>query len=369
MLGSRMTEPLLGTERPMNQKTVALEAVKYNPGNEHTQALLRLALFEAWNGRCHWCRLARPDATYIEIDHILPESRYAELTHGLTKEDRKAYKKKYLALVQALPTSPHDVLNLAPICAAGRRCNQEKTDAIDARTFGAIRTSLKRASSKASNVTRRVRAMVDSQGLEQHLVGMIGMPVGEETRRLVERYGQLVLSSIQKAHAPTFDVFRTPAEIALDVDLGVLPDYFSKATRTGSGVDGILYLNERERVALSSLFGIDAGRMLSDAVKDAVAEVDADVARELEVEHPELEGPRWLRISGHNLRAGQYPTFDLELEMMATFGGESIVDTNQDGDPVIVHRSVSIRSEIRCVLNFVDAEVESVSEWSVTDRE
>lgn len=354
----------------MSQKTPQ-KVIAYNSSDEHMQALLRLALFEAWKGRCHWCKQAAPDATYLEIDHILPQSRYSKLTRRLTKEDKKTYRKKHVTFVHRLPDSPDDVLNLAPICAAGRRCNQEKTNAIGSHIYGAIRTSLKKASKRANQVKRLVQEKLDAQGIEEHLVGLIGMPSDDKTRRLVKNYGQFVLRSIWQADKHSFDQFRTPAEISLDVDLGMVPDFFSDATRTGSGVDGLFYLNDDERIALSSaqvLFGVDANERLAGAARDAVNEVDREVAAKLEVEYADLEGPRWLRVIDHELLPGENPEFHLTLEMTLTMGGEAVMGSDQDGNPRTGHRSVSISAEIELHLPLITGEVESYWDWSVTDR-
>lgn len=348
------------------------KAISYNSSDEHMQALLRLALFEAWNGRCHWCRRAASDATYLEIDHILPQSRYSKLTRQLTKEDKKAYRNKHVTFMQGLPDSPDDVQNLAPICAAGRRCNQEKTNAIDSRTFGAIRTSLKKASKLCNKVKQLVQEKLDAQGVEKHLVGLIGMPTDERTRRLVRSYGQFVLRSIWQVDRNSFDQFRTPTEISLDVDLGMVPDFFSDATRTGSGVDGLLYLDDDERVALIGaqvLFEVNASERLAEAARDAVEEVDREVEAELRVEYADLEGPRWLRVVDHKLLPGECPQFHVTLEMTLTMGGEAVSGSDQDGNPRIRHRSVSIAAEIHLYLILNTGEVETSLDWSVTDRD
>jgi 5-methylcytosine-specific restriction endonuclease McrA len=84
-------------------------AVRYDKKSSQNQALLRLALFETWDGRCHWCSQALEDSTYAEIDHIIPKKKFNELLASLESEGKMIFSEEHLDTLRALPDDPDGV--------------------------------------------------------------------------------------------------------------------------------------------------------------------------------------------------------------------------------------------------------------------
>lgn len=93
---------------------------RYRPGNPDENAVLRLALWEAWGYRCYWCRQPR-DFSVIDIDHIIPQKE------GTQAVDAGLLRQYVTTDTQAQDFELHAVYNLGPIC---RGCNVEKSDAL-----------------------------------------------------------------------------------------------------------------------------------------------------------------------------------------------------------------------------------------------
>lgn len=345
-------------------------AAQYNASKSHEQALLRLSIFEKWKGKCSWCSRAIPDATYAQIDHILPRDKYADLIDYLNQQAAKTYKKKVLKKLSALPPSADNLMNLAPICGTGRSCNSEKSDSIADRDFGPILKALKKAMRKAASVDKRYLAMLNAQGLEGHLVGLMILPDTDEATRVVGTYGPDVLRNLWRAEPKIFKVMDAPDAIPLEmIDRGMVPDYFDSVFRTIDGVDGAIKLTDEERIALAgarALFGLDSFNLLGAAISKAVFSINEEMKEELgDVPYPDFIGSQIVSITGHRVNFESRPEFQVDVELSVEIGGHAANGTDNDGNPRYEDRMVKEDCLISFHINLVDGQVHYVRDQSM----
>lgn len=355
----------------MSRKNYVLADVRYNKSDEYLQALLRVALYEVWNSKCHWCGDGISNPAVAEIDHIVPESKYEEFKVMVAANNAGIYSEDFLKNMSTMPHSPHEVVNLAPICS---RHNRTKSSTIDEDTLGPIITSLKKARTLSRKVSRRVVAMVNAEGLSASFVDLIALPGDDETRKIVSTWGKAVTSALWRYDRKLLEDFRVPRDIDLDLDVGVIPDWFEQATRTGTGLDGRLNLTIDEHAALEGaivLYDFDHfGTELSQAIKEAADAVDCEVEQALRnqgVEHVSSIEPRWARLDA-SLTTGSEPRLEVMVNMTATLGGEAVLEhTDQDGRPVLADRWRSFECVIICSTDFVSAEFEYSYDLTILD--
>lgn len=346
----------------MPRKIYEISDIRYKNGDEYLQALLRVALYQVWNSKCHWCGDAISNPAVAEIDHVVPESKYEEFKVMVAANSAGIYSEEFLNTMSTMPDSPHEVLNLAPICS---RHNRTKSSTIDEDTLGPIITSLKKSRALSRKVSQKVLEMVNAEGLSASFVDLIALPGDDETRKIVSAWGKAVISALWRYDKTLLANFRVPREIDLDLDEGVIPDWFEQATKTGTGLDGRLNLTIDEHAALEGavvLYNFDHfGTALSQAIKEAAEDVDREVEQALRnqgVEHVNSIQPRWATLDA-SLTTGSEPRLEVMVKMTANLGGQAVLQhTDRDGRPVLADRWRSFECVIVCSTDFVSAEFE-----------
>lgn len=156
--------------------------VRYGKGSEIVQGFLKMALVNAWGSRCYWCRRIG-DQTDFEIDHIVPRTRREEGIRVYNLADNFDVDRTY---------------NLAPICAAGPRCNQGKSDALFAGT-GAITQALAKAKDRAFGIDERVRRSIQGRGLNKAIGEILVADLTSKTKELIADQGTALVQRIYAA--------------------------------------------------------------------------------------------------------------------------------------------------------------------------
>ncbi len=139
--------------------------IRYVAGDN---GLLRLCLYDAWGGRCYWCK---EPARYseIEIDHVIPKDLVGtELADALTD---LGFPSDYHV---------HDPGNLAPIHG---RCNSEKAAAWFGRAPRYLRTLELTARTRA-DVIRLVRAFQRSRNLAEASLSVLMADLNDPDERV-----------------------------------------------------------------------------------------------------------------------------------------------------------------------------------------
>lgn len=147
-----------------------------------------MALVAAWDSRCYWCTRTG-DQTDFEIDHIVPKTRREEgiRTYNLTDD-----------------FDVNRTYNLAPICAAGPRCNQSKSDALFAGA-GAITQALAKAKARAPRIDERVRRSVQGQGLNKAIGEILVADLTPKTKELIADQGTALVQRIYAADSAAIE--------------------------------------------------------------------------------------------------------------------------------------------------------------------
>lgn len=324
-----------------------------------------------WNSRCHWCGDGISNPAVAEIDHIVPESKYEEFKAMVAANNDGIYSEDFLKNISALPDSPHEVENLAPICS---RHNRNKSSTIDENTLGPIFTSLKKSRTLSKKVSRRVLEMANAEGLSASFVDLIALPSDVETKSVVSTWGKAVIGALWRYDRKLLEDFRVPREIDLDLDAGVIPDWFEQATRTSTGLDGRLNLTIDEHAALEGALVLydfaHFGTTLSQAIKEAVEVVDSKVEQALRdqgVEHVRSTEPRWASLDAR-LTRGSEPRLEVEVTMTAALGGQAVLEhTDLDGNPLLADRWQSFESVIICSTDFVSTEFDYEYELTILE--
>lgn len=356
----------------MKRKKYSPSDVRYTPGDEYLQSLLRLALYDAWDGRCHWCGDGIPNPAAAEIDHIIPDTRYELFKKQDDEALKNVYRKKFRKRLMTLPDSPHEVLNLAPICS---RHNQKKGNSLDQSTLGAIESSLKDARKAENRVIKSVMAMTRAKGLSKSFVDLIALPADKETASVVKQWGVAVVSSLWRYDKPTVERFRIPRDLSLDLSAGPLPDWMAQATESGDGIDSRLMLTLDEQAAIEGavvLFEFDDfADKLSIAFSSASEEADAEVTGLLVdrgVTYPDDNEPRWTRVEAQVV-TGTDPELIVIARTTASIGGSAVVGADADGRPRMGHRYKSFESVITCRTDFASGEFEYTYVLKFTDED
>ena len=355
----------------MRRKNYDKSDILYNPSDEYLQSLLRVALYEVWNSRCHWCGDAISNPAVAEIDHVVPEAKYEGFRVTVAANSAGIYSESFLESMSTMPDSPHEVVNLAPICP---RHNRTKSSTIDEDTLGPIVTSLKKSRVLSDKVCRRVLEMVNAKGLSSSFVDLIALPGDQETRQIVDTWGKAVTSALWRYDRKLLEDFRIPRDIDLDLDEGVIPDWFGQATKTGTGLDGRLELTLDEHAALEGAIVLynfaNFGTALSNAIKEAAEGVDGEVEQTLQnkgVDHVGAMGPRFASLDASLIR-GSEPRLDVRVALSATLGGQAVLDyTDLDGHPILADRWQSFECVITCSTDFTSRDFEYQYEITVLD--
>lgn len=172
---------VMNVQRPSRRLDGMVKQIKYLRGGDNS--FLRLALYEAWNQRCYWCKKPT-DFLHIQIDHIVPKS--------LTKEQWQLAQKEF----DLAPDYDLNALhNLAPIC---HDCNGagEKGDAVLMWLPGVARRQRK-AAQVAPTVSTAVQKLKDSPVQARNLIKVAQMDLAhEDSRKLFASYAPAIVQKL-----------------------------------------------------------------------------------------------------------------------------------------------------------------------------
>jgi hypothetical protein len=185
-------------------------SVRYEGAGPRERGFLLRALVEAWHNKCYWCNTSG-DQSEFEIDHLVPPGKADE---GIAK---------YNLPVGFDVQSPE---NLAPICVAGSRCNQRKSDRIfDDIGNGMVVTALRKARRLAPSVERNVRGLRTSRGLSKAIDAVLGAKLDEKSRTTIQQQGRGLIQRLYAVDHALVEDASTPYrhQPAADLDLGEFP--------------------------------------------------------------------------------------------------------------------------------------------------
>ncbi len=337
--------------------------IRYDTSKREQQELLRKVLVDTWGGRCHWCGAVFPSATYADMDHIIPKSKFEEVKALLRAQYEAIYTPGFLATLGPLPEDADDIHNIAPACRAARNCNGRKSDTIDPEYMGVIVEGLKKAKANKQKISRKVNTLLEERGLTGHLVGCLALPDTDEVRHATRELGPQVLMSLWQVDKDIFRIFLPPDEVLLKMDPGELPDYFDTAFPSGTGLDGDLKLSNGERLTLMGAkvaSGVDALQVTAGAIAEAVSSIDNEMINQLgDVPHPGLVGPRMLSVIDHQITQNEKPELEVRFNMKVAFGGQAVLEdhTDNDGAPLYEPREIEQEHMITCRIGLMDGEV------------
>jgi hypothetical protein len=235
--------------------------VRCNRSNALEQGRLRLALFRAWGGRCAWCRVPLVDASYAEIDHIVAQKRFdAERAHFKFSPGANV----------------HDVENLAPVCAAGRSCNQTKGD----RMFSpAIWDMLHVSRTVADDVRRRVRAMRNATGLDRATTTILGAALTPQNRRVLSQWGDLLVQRVHAVDPNLSTRYLSVRYLYLEhVEVSPEPECMEPDPTYQAAVVELDAAGRDAYTVAKIMCGTDLDDIITEALATVVTEIDARIA-------------------------------------------------------------------------------------------
>lgn len=264
--------------------------MRYEGAGTREKGFLLRALVDAWDNRCYMCN-ASGDHTEFEIDHLVPLAKAAE---GI----------KQYGLPAGFDVQAPE--NLAPICSAGPRCNQKKSDKLfDLPRHGWISIALESAATKAPAVERSVQQLRTSRGLAKAIDHVLGADLDSKAKDLIQKSGRGLVERIKAVDATLVEDAPTQYRHwpAADIYMGELPG----CTPDGYG-DVVLELDNegrRARAVLELACGIDLSDFLDDLLRSLIQAQDERVSDEHPGgdywDHFSVQG--WRDISGTELRA------------------------------------------------------------------
>lgn len=133
------------------------DEVRYRENDAAQNAILRLALLEAWNGRCYW-EPTPLDFQNTEIDHIIP--------HTISGPELQQLLIHHASVTVRGKFDLHAVGNLAPIC---RPCNAKKRN-LNLMETGQVTIALQTAYDRRNKVEQYVRSFNSSNKVSRALV-------------------------------------------------------------------------------------------------------------------------------------------------------------------------------------------------------
>lgn len=167
--------------------------IRYQPGGDNS--ILRLALYEAYGGKCRSCGIPLEFAQ-VEIDHLVPRTTAPEDIGRFVHGDRvKGY-------------DLDAVYNLAPSC---KRCNGKKSDR-DLSRYLALATALEEAWAKREIVIRKAKSFQGPNAIAKFLTTMAAMDFEDaDNRKMFEEHMPTLvrsLAAMNPAKAHDFDELR-----------------------------------------------------------------------------------------------------------------------------------------------------------------
>lgn len=225
--------------------------IAYKPSGSNQ--VLRHSLWLVWGRKCYWCTRPLLDATWADIDHLIPRS-------GFDAARSRA----------RLPSSfeLHAVENLAPICGSGSRCNQSKPEDISS-ILGPIQTAVARAEQRAPAVRDMVRRVRSARGVEAGLVKFIASDIDDRIARLGAEYGPQLLQRLYAIDPRSVTEYMSSHGV--EVDFHALRTNGFEAPTPAS-----LLVDSDGRFALDvarRLYGVRVEKHMGEPVEIAFAEV------------------------------------------------------------------------------------------------
>lgn len=313
---------------------------------------LRLALYEAWDGRCAWCRRPVQDHSYVEIDHILPQAKFPSARAAFGLPDTFEL---------------HGLSNLAPICAAGRRCNQEKSDSFDDQG-GAISKMLKKAEERADGVAKAVQSMRLAVGVEKDLLHSLSAPLDEQPVQTAFRgYGRLLAQRLHAVDPALVEVYMTERIFDLNVEPSTTPGCLLDEDYD----DIVLPLDEAGRAAYTvakTLFGVNLDDVLTDGLEQLIKQLDdrVDVLGEGDDGYSHggfnLTGRRSVSLDGLSSEVDKYGLIFVLRGSIDSEHSASVPRIDQNGETQYGQCDVSVDGDFivtaRFTLPYQDLEIE-----------
>lgn len=238
----------------------------YKSGQTDHNALLRLALLEAWKFRCYQCTVP---LTFSEaqIDHIIPAS--------LSAPELLQLKRAYLTAGASSRFDLNRPHNLAPIC---RQCNTNKSN----RTFlgvPALAVWLQKAQEKEADVQSFVHGVRTGSSLQKSITILLEADLLTETSQ--RSLGKLGPALIERLRLDAADVFTAPSA-------HFYGGRFSQADRSGryhrTLADGPIVTSttldedgRRALVVLGEVYLSDPDELFDAGLEQVVAQLESDL--------------------------------------------------------------------------------------------
>ncbi|MFF2298500.1 hypothetical protein [Arthrobacter sp. NPDC058127] len=284
----------------------------------------------------------------MEIDHILPRQGFQAA----------------LALFNMPPSHSLDGLeNLAPICAAGSKCNQRKGNAVKERS-GAIEDALERALKLSAPINADIERMRTAQGFESALVKAL-TENPEIQRRSLTNYGPLLAKRIRAIDERLLENFESTVILSPNIDNGYIPDFMVD----GWTDDLDLVLDSTGRFALrvaKEILKLDLVEVISGSLESMVGELDEKVEEIGFVDDADLTGfslvgPRHISLGSLNAKFGTGAILEVSVEGHISCEQNSpFTSTNVDGLLLDGNSTVSVDGSftVRLVFGSVDDDPE-----------
>lgn len=242
-----------------------VSTVRYEGSGPRERGFLLRALVDVWDNKCYWCNTSG-DQSEFEIDHLVPPEK---ATEGIT-----AYGLDADFDVQA----PE---NLAPICAAGSRCNQRKSDRVfEEIGNGLVASALVKTRSLAPSVEQKVQSLRTGRGLSKALDKVLGSDLTPKTRTLIGEQGRALIQRVRAVDPLLVEDAPVPYRHfpAADVYIGELPGCGPEDL--GEVVVELDGSGRRARAVLEDVCDVELGDLVDELMRSLFALVDETVHEE-----------------------------------------------------------------------------------------
>ncbi|MEV6361368.1 HNH endonuclease [Nocardia asteroides] len=291
----------------------ASHSFRYNPSDPESNMIVRIALMDAWNERCYWCKTKR-QISDVQIDHIIPRDLKK-------KPQQKDALVERLLGPDAVPGYELDALyNLGPICPTP--CNGDKSNHLyDAPILMEV---LRRAAAKVPQVASFIQSYKVPTIVQKALAAVVVADLEDD--RCIEaltQFAPLLASRLERIDFSTTEEIFDPTADEPEL-VAITMDRLGRRARdvlevlSGQGIDGALA--EPIRAVKRAI----ADRLLSDITSQVVE------AGHL---YPDVS-PATTRMS-MELNALRYNVDDDQFEMLGTFDADGVAEAavmGADGD-------------------------------------
>ena len=234
--------------------------VRYKPGDADSNALLRLALLDAWGNRCYVCSTPL-DFADAQIDHIIPHTidsvALKELLKNCLTDEGRAQGFELHA--------PH---NLAPICTT---CNGKKS----ATTYlgaGQVMMYLDLARKKQPTVEKRIESFKRANSVTKAKLAVSIADLSDvNSREALFELGPLVINRLRSV-AP--EILTAPS------------NYNYPGDPYGDAQDGVLVTldepSRREKIILEDVHDVDFDDAITASVRAVKSEIEGHLQHVIE---------------------------------------------------------------------------------------